>query len=92
MRVVVLECLHLFLQILTQHDLERAVSNIEATLGDVQKDWEQRTSAVSVRREGGGRKEKEGKEGRRRGVEGLRGEKRGKQELYYRFGLVEIVD
>ena len=52
---VVLECLHLSLQILTQHDLERAVSNIEATLGDVQKDWEQRTSAVSVRREGGGR-------------------------------------
>ena len=64
MRVVVLECLHLFLQILTQHDLERAVSNIEATLGDVQKDWEQRASAVSVRREG--RKEGIGRVGRKK--------------------------
>ena len=64
-------------QILTQHDLERAVSNIEATLGDVQKDWEQRTTAVSVRREeeGGkreGREEKE-EEGTKKGRKG-RGE------------------
>ena len=68
-------------QILTQHDLERAVSNIEATLGDVQKDWEQRTTAVSVRREGGGRvgrresREEEGKEGERSG--GIEGREEG---------------
>ena len=56
-------------QILTQHDLERAVSNIEATLGNVQKDWEQRVSAVSVteggrvgrREEGEGRRERGGR-------------------------------
>ena len=62
------ECVRLVLfctipQILTHHDLERVVSNIESTLGNVQKDWEQRVSAVSVRegREVGRRREEVGR-------------------------------
>jgi len=34
-------------QIFTQHDLERTVATIATTLGDTQKAWEQRVSAVS---------------------------------------------
>ncbi len=40
-------CMRLVVQVLTAHDLERTMSNIEATLGNTRKDWETRVVAVS---------------------------------------------
>ena len=39
---------HPHTQIFTQHDLERVVGTVEATLGDPKKDWETRVNAVSL--------------------------------------------